>query len=67
MASREPSDDETVEVYPGFHDELHADIEASGGWVCEEHGLPWPHDDCPGPGMPARDTVATVSRCLTTE
>lgn len=52
---REPSDDEIVEVYPGFHDELHADIEATGGWVCEEHGLPWPHDDCPGPGMPARD------------
>lgn len=22
-------------------------------WICEEHPeLPWPHDDCPGPGMP---------------
>lgn len=57
MASREPTDnDEIVEVYPGFRDELHADIEATGGWRCEEHpDLPWPHDDCAGPGMPARD------------
>lgn len=23
------------------------------GWICEEHPeLPWPHGDCPGPGMP---------------
>jgi hypothetical protein len=22
------------------------------GWICEAHpNLPWPHDDCPGPGM----------------
>ena len=22
------------------------------GWICEEHpDLPWPHDDCAGPGM----------------
>ena len=28
-------------------------LDASGGnpWVCEAHpDLPWPHDDCPGPG-----------------
>jgi len=23
------------------------------GWICEAHpDHPWPHDDCPGPGMP---------------
>lgn len=41
------------------------DLRRRGGWrcpqhggladrslVCEEHpGLPWPHDDCAGPGM----------------
>lgn len=60
MESREPSDDEVIEVYPGFHDELHADIEATGGWVCEQHpDLPWPHDQCAGPGMPARDVGGT--------
>ena len=22
------------------------------GWICEQHpDLPWPHDDCGGPGM----------------
>lgn len=56
---RQTSDDEIVEIYPGFRDELHADIEATGGWVCEEHGVSWPHDDCPGPGMPARDLEDT--------
>lgn len=25
-------------------------------WLCEEHtDLPWPHDDCPGPGVPCPD------------
>lgn len=25
-------------------------------WVCEQHpDKPWPHDDCPGPGMLKRD------------
>lgn len=25
------------------------------GWVCEQHpGLPFSHDDCPGPGDPCR-------------
>lgn len=25
-------------------------------WVCEAHpGQPWPHDDCPGPGMLPED------------
>jgi hypothetical protein len=21
------------------------------GWICEQHRHPWPHDDCPGPGV----------------
>ncbi len=26
------------------------------GWICEEHpNLPWPHDDCSGPGMPCQE------------
>jgi hypothetical protein len=25
------------------------------GWVCDIHpGEPWPHGDCPGPGVPCR-------------
>jgi hypothetical protein len=24
-----------------------------GGFICEQHpALSWPHDECPGPGMP---------------
>ena len=30
------------------------------GWICEEHpDLPWPHDDCGEPGVPARTPRAT--------
>ena len=30
-------------------------------WICEEHPLkPWPHDDCPGPGMPASNQLYAV-------
>jgi hypothetical protein len=29
-----------------------------GEWVCEQHpNMPWPHDDCAGPGMPAWDSA----------
>ena len=25
----------------------------TAGWICEKHPhLAWPHDNCPGPGMP---------------
>ena len=35
------------------------------GWMCEVHpGTPWPHDDCPGPGMPwvieGRDAIRAL-------
>jgi hypothetical protein len=31
----------------------HTDHNCDEGWICEEHPtLPWPHDDCAGPGMP---------------
>ena len=30
--------------------------ECKQGWTCEKHsGTPWPHDDCPGPGMPCQN------------
>jgi hypothetical protein len=40
------------EVYPGAKNDIDRMVEEAGGWVCEEHpDKPWPHDDCPGPGM----------------
>ena len=36
-------------VYRHEHD---AQLIARDGLMCEAHiGCPWPHDDCPGPGM----------------
>lgn len=30
-------------------------------WICEEHPeLPWPHDDCAGPGMPCRCSSSRI-------
>jgi hypothetical protein len=30
------------------------------GWVCETHpDKPFPHDDCPGPGMPCLDPTCS--------
>lgn len=30
----------------------------NGVMQCEKHpGVVWPHDDCPGPGMPSADSV----------
>jgi hypothetical protein len=44
------------EAFPGAANQIEAEVEALGGWVCEEHPhLPWPHDDCPGPGMPKEE------------
>ena len=35
-----------------FTHEREAAVIARDGWMCERHqGVPWPHDDCPGPGM----------------
>jgi hypothetical protein len=31
----------------------HVCPKCADGWICEAHpNLPWPHDDCIGPGMP---------------
>jgi hypothetical protein len=28
------------------------------GWVCRQHpALPWPHEDCPGPGAPCENAA----------
>lgn len=44
-----------MEAYPGATNEIERAVDAAGGWVCEEHpDREWPHDDCPGPGMPKR-------------
>ena len=40
------------ELYPGAANDIEAYVRAHGGWVCEQHpDQPFPHDDCPGPGM----------------
>lgn len=45
-----------AEAAPGIHDRIQALAEACGGWCCEEHpDLPFPHDECPGPGMLRND------------
>ena len=32
------------------------------GWICEEHpDLPWPHDDCGGPGVPCENPACDFS------
>lgn len=32
-------------------------------WVCEAHpDKPFPHDDCPGPGMLSEETIARMER-----
>jgi hypothetical protein len=34
----------------------------AGEWICEQHpDKPWPHGDCPGPGMPTRRSRGTSS------
>ena len=44
-----------AEVYPGAANAIEAHVRARGGWRCELHpDRPFPHDDCPGPGMPAQ-------------
>jgi hypothetical protein len=36
-----------------FAHERQAALIAADGWMCERHpGLEFPHDDCPGPGVP---------------
>jgi hypothetical protein len=33
------------------------------GWICEQHvDQPWPHGDCPGPGMPCDATGCVQDR-----
>jgi len=35
------------------------------GWICEEHpDLPWPHDDCGGPGVPCENSPCDFSSIL---
>jgi hypothetical protein len=41
-----------AESHAGAAEAIAALVETVGGWVCEEHpDLPWPHDECPGPGV----------------
>jgi hypothetical protein len=36
----------------------------AGEWICEQHpDKPWPHGDCPGPGMPIRRSQRTTREC----
>jgi hypothetical protein len=38
------------------------------GWICEQHeDMPWPHDDCPGPGMLCADPDCLDGRILRAE
>jgi hypothetical protein len=38
------------------------------GWVCERHeDMPWPHDDCPGPGQLYDNPDCLVGRVLRAE
>ena len=43
-----------------------AELIRRDGWMCEAHpGLPWPHDDCSGPGMAwYLEGKATILRLL---
>lgn len=44
--------DVIAELYPGAVNDVERLAEAGGGWCCEQHPhLPFPHDDCAGPGM----------------
>jgi hypothetical protein len=44
-----------AEAYPGAANMIEAEVQALGGWVCEQHPeLEFPHGDCAGPGMPRR-------------
>lgn len=37
--------------------------EVAGDLICELHpSLEWPHDDCPGPGMPMRNALGLLKR-----
>ena len=48
-----------AEIYPGAANVIETEVRRRGGWVCEEHPhLPFPHDDCPGPGMPRDEARA---------
>ena len=39
------------EKYQADHDQMF--LAADGSMMCECHpGREWPHEDCPGPGMP---------------
>jgi hypothetical protein len=38
------------------------------GWICEQHpDQPWPHGDCPGPGVPCERCQPPVGRPLLPE
>jgi hypothetical protein len=38
------------------------------GWVCEQHpDRCWPHDDCPGPGMPCVNPECAAGLVLRAE
>jgi hypothetical protein len=51
-ATRAPRIQVFTEIYPGAAHAISQLADQAGGWHCETHpGLPWPHDDCPGPGM----------------
>lgn len=46
-----------AEVVPGATAAIDAYAEQRG-WVCEQHpDLPWPHDECIGPGMIRDDAM----------
>ena len=41
-----------TETYPGATNTIQTLADEAGGWHCEAHpDLPWPHGECPGPGM----------------
>lgn len=44
-------DTETYRKFVPRLPSIHDAIDAAGGLTCEQHpGVPWPHDDCAGPG-----------------
>jgi hypothetical protein len=47
---------------------MNRDCICADGWICEQHpDMPWPHDDCAGPGELCPNPDCLTARVLRAE